>query len=239
MDQKALILESRFSLPPNFLGYCGQKTATANFRKCIINGDCENVPHEVTKFIVLYPYLKTLSAITGLHELSYPVIEGYWFGNDKLRLAKNEHYNMLLDNFLQQGVPDFFVEELRAKQPAKFIPSHLFHVLHIGVGRASGAVPFNMDSINNCMIRWGKIIEVKDTSAVIELHSLKINKSGYGLFMQNEEIPLDRKLTPGLKKNQTVAVHWKLIVKKLTPDEISALNFWTNEVIKIAKPPED
>lgn len=236
MDQKALILESRFSLPPNFLGYCGQKTASGNFRKCIITKDCADVPYEVSKFIVLYPYLKTLSAITGLPELSYTVIESYWFGNDKLSLAKNEHYNLLLDNFLKQGVPDFFVEELRAKQPVSFIPSHLFHVLHIGVGRASGAVPFNLESINNCMIRWGKIIEVKDNSAVVELHSLKIKKSGYDLFMQKEEVPFDRELTPGLKKNYTVAVHWKLIVKKLTADEVSKLNFWTNEVIKIVKP---
>lgn len=236
MDKKALILESRFSLPPNFLGYCGQKTAHENFKKCITAGDCTGVPREVTKFIVLYPYLKTLSSVTGLSKLSYPVVESYWFGNDKLSLAKNEHYDLLLDNFLRQGVPDFFVEELRAKKPTVFIPSHLFHVLHIGVGRASGAVPFNMDSINNCMIRWGKIIEITNNSALVDLHSLKTNKTCYVLFKHKEVIPIDHELTPGLKQNQTVAVHWKLIVKKLTSEETEKLDYWTKKVISIIKP---
>lgn len=235
MDKKALILESRFSLPPNFLGYCGQKTAAGNFRKCITAGDCANVPEEVSKFIVLYPYLKTISKITALPELSYPVIEGYWFGNDKLSLAKKTDYNLLLDNFLLQGVPDFFVDELRAKKPEHFIPNHLFHVLHIGVGKASGAVPFNIESINNCMVRWGKILEITDNSALTDLYSLKITKSRYSLIKQIEKIPFDPVLTPELKTNQTVAVHWKLIVKKLTPSEVKKLEFWTKKVIEAVK----
>lgn len=232
MDTKALALESRFSLPPNFLGYCGQKTASQNFRKCIISGDCAPVETEITKFIVLYPYLKTIAQINNLSPFSYKVIESYWLGNDLLNNNAQNGYDMLLDNLLTQGVPDFFVNELRNKKPKVFIPSHLFHVLFIGVGRASGAVPFNMDSINNCMIRWGKIIEIIKNKAVINLTSLTKQKSRYVLINKTETIPFDSLITPDLHKNHTVAVHWNFIIKKLTPEETKKLKYWTNTVIK-------
>src|SRR5664279_4791369 len=150
MDKRALQLESRFSLPPNSLGYCGQNTAAAKFKQCIIDGQCDEVGQEVTKFIVLHPYLKTLAEITGQPMLSYPVIESYWIG------------------------PDLLIDELAQKKPKKFIPSHLFQVLHVGVGRASGSVPFNIQTINNCMIRWGKVNKIKEDKVQVHLYSLKI-----------------------------------------------------------------
>src|ERR1035437_1982080 len=133
MKDSALQLESRFSLSPNSLGYCGKKSATAKFKTCISTGKCEGVKDELKNFIVLYPYLKTLGKIINQPFSSYPVIEGYWLGNDELKKAKKTDYQILLENFKKQGVPDFFVEELRAKKPKKFIPNHLFHVLFIGV----------------------------------------------------------------------------------------------------------
>lgn len=66
------------------------------------------------------------------------MIESYWLGNNLLKKFKPKDYLVLLDFFVKQGVPDFFVQELKNKSPKKFIPNHLFHVLHIGVGKASG-----------------------------------------------------------------------------------------------------
>jgi hypothetical protein len=53
------------------------------------------------------------------------VIESYWLGSDELKKAKQKDYQILLENFKKQGVPDFFVEELRVKKLKKFIPNHL------------------------------------------------------------------------------------------------------------------
>jgi hypothetical protein len=83
---------------------------------------------------------------------------------------------MLLRYFKKQGVPDFFIDELKMKQPEIFIPNHLFQVLHIGVGKASGVVPFNLKSINNCMIRWGKVKKISQNKATISLNSLEKQK---------------------------------------------------------------
>lgn len=233
MDIKALQLESRFSLPPNSLGYCGKNTAPEKFKKCIITGKCAGVEKEVSKFIVLYPYLKTIAKITRLSTFSHQVIESYWLGNDILKKAKAHDYDFLLEQFLKQGIPDFFVEELRLKKPQVFIPNHLFHVLHIGVGKASGAVPFNLDSINNCMIRWGEILSIKQNKAVINLHSLKTTAQKYSLTIKKEEIPFNIELVPEIKIGRTVAVHWKMIVKILNIEEEKKIKYWTKEVLKI------
>ncbi|MCL4378704.1 MAG: DUF6390 family protein, partial [Actinobacteria bacterium] len=219
MDIKALQLECRFSLAPNSLGYCGQNTAPAKFRECIIDGKCTGVKREVSKFIVLYPYLKTIAKITNLPIFSHKVIESYWIGNELLKKAKVEHYNLLLENFRIQGVPDFFIDELKQKPPKVFIPSHLFQVIHVGVGKASNAVPFNLESINQCMIRWGKVERIKDNKLEINLNSLKQGNKNYQLTTNKESLPFDSKILPNLKNGDTVAVHWNMAIKILTKDE--------------------
>jgi hypothetical protein len=232
MDVKALQLASRFSFPPNALGYCGKDTAPAKFKKCVIEGECAGVEDELSKFIVLHPYYKTIAEVTAHPVFSYPVVESYWIGNELLGQFKPEHYNILLDNFLEQGVPDFFVEELRSNPPKVFIPSHLFQVIFVGVGRASGVVPFDINSINECMIRWGRVLEINGDSVKVKLNSFKQSGKKYRLTAKNETLSLNDVFVPGLKTGDTVAVHWKQLIKVLTKDEEEKILFWTNEVIK-------
>ncbi len=189
MQSDALQLACRFSLPPNSLGYCGQDSAPEKFKKCVVDGvsgvDQQEIQQELEKFIVLNPYLETLATITGKSKFSSQVIEAYWLGNDELKKAKPADYLLLLDNFVKQGVPSWFVEELRAKKPKKFIPHHLFQVLHVGVGRASGSVPFNLESVNNCMIRWGKVTQILGDKLEADL-TLLDGKIGNGNNRNND-----------------------------------------------------
>lgn len=232
MDKKALQLACRFSLPPNSLGYCGQNTAPEKFKRCVTNGVCDGIEQELEKFIVLNPYLETLAHITKRDKFSYKVIEAYWLGNDDLKISKVAHYRKLLDNFAKQGVPDWFVEELRTKIPKVFIPHHLFQVLHVGVGKASGSVPFNLESVNNCMIRWGKVIDIKDIKLTVNINSLEKSSVGYKLIQKKCEAKFIPGFLPKLKLGNIVAVHWGQAVKILTPKEVAQLSFWTQEVLK-------
>ena len=232
MDIKALRFEGRFSIAPNCLGYCGREEAGGKLKECVINGNCLGIEEELKKFIVLYPYLKTISEITKLPTFSYPVIESYWLGNDLLKKVKDKHYGLLLENFKKQGVPEWLIKELADRKPKKFIPNHLFQVLHVGVGKASdGVVPFNLKSINSCMIRWGEVKEIKNKKATIALNSLK-NKSAESLVFKKETLLYSNDFVPNLKVKDIVAVHWNMIIKKLTGEEKEKLSFWTDEVIK-------
>lgn len=231
MDKKGLQLTSRFSLPPNSLGYCGKGSAPAKLIECVIGGKCAGVDEELTKFIVLNPYLETLAAITGKGKFSHEVIEAYWLGNDELQKAQAKDYEILMGNFARQGVPEWLLDELKQKIPGKFIPFHLFQVLHVGVGRASGSVPYNMETINNCMVRWGTVVKIKTGVVSLELRSLEKDGDKYELATINKDMDYREDFIPGLKTGDTVAVHWKQVVKKLTARETRNLQHWTKEVL--------
>lgn len=233
---KGLQLAARFALPPNSLGYCGRDSAPERFKNCIADCDCTSVEIELTKFIVLHPYLKTIGDATGSSKFSDPVVESYCIGNDILNEIKPEHYNILLDNFLVQGVPEWFVTELRDKQPKRFIPTHLFQVLHVGVGKASGSVPFNLETINNCMVRWGEIENIWPDKAQVMLNSLEIKEGKYDITQKLGVYPFNPTITPNLKVKDVVAVHWNQIIMQLSASEIKKIDFWTKEVISTVMP---
>lgn len=232
MNIKALQLLSTFSLPPNSLGYCGRDSAPEKFKKCVVEGECDEVEPEVGNFIVLNPYLKVLSDITGLDKYSYEVSEAYWIGNRELEKTKQEHYNLLLKYFSEQGVPIWLTDELLNKVPKKFIPTHLFQILHVGVGRASGAVPFNIENINNCMIRWGEVVTLEDNFATVQLNSLEGKDDKYKLVTRKEIHPYLSKLVPGIKRGDIAVVHWKQLIKILDQNEQEKIHYWTNKVLE-------
>jgi hypothetical protein len=230
--KNALQFESRFSLSPNSLGYCGLNSAGAKFKTCIKRGECEGVKNEIKNFIVLHPYLRALARITKKSKFSYEAFEGYWLGNNLLEKAKPQDYLLLLKYFKEQGVPEFFIEELKQKTPKVFIPNHLFQVLHVGVGKASGSVPFNLETINNCMIRWGKVEKIIGEKTLINLNSLKKKaKNSYVLTKIKAKIPFKAWLTKDLKTGDIAAVHWNLIVKILTKKEEESLKYWTMQIL--------
>jgi hypothetical protein len=233
MDKKALQLLSGFSLPPNALGYCGKDSAPEKFKKCVIEGKCSGVQSEIKNFIVLNPYLKTIAEITKKDPLSYQVAEAYWLGNSSLKKAKPEDYEILLRNLKKQGVPDWIIEELFDKDLKKFIPFHLFQILNAGVGRTSVKDPYNVKMMNNCMIRWGKVKKVEGNVITVKLNSLKKESGKYRLSKIKEAATSLPNFTKSLKTGDTVCVHWRLVVKKLTKREIENLKYWTKETIKL------
>jgi hypothetical protein len=234
IKQNALQLLARFSLPPNSLGYCGKGSATEKFKNCIIHGNMSDldIESEIEHFIVLHPYIKTISQIVEKSKFDYEVAECFWLGNNLLNNVKNEHYDLLLDNFLEQGVPVDFVDELRSKRPKQFIPFHLFQVLHVGVGKSSGAVPFNLNSINNCMIRWGIVSEIVNNKLTANFNSLKMNNGTYVLTQIIESFEFNPLIVRNLKVGDTVSVHWGVINKILTKEEVENLEFWSKKTLQ-------
>ncbi|MFH1407462.1 MAG: DUF6390 family protein [Patescibacteria group bacterium] len=222
-DIKALQLVSRFSLPPNYLGFCGKDSAAERLKKCVISGRCENVEEELSHFITLYPYLKTISEIIGLSAFSYPVIESYWLGNEELKKAKPEHFELLLENFAKQGVPENTIAEFRKNKPKVFIPHHLFQVLTVST---------DAGHINDCMIRWGKVAEISGEKVFLDIAVLECQKGDYKLKNRQEDLKFYPPFLPGLKAGDMVAVHWKQAVKILTKEEEKNLFFWTEKILR-------
>ncbi len=232
-DIKALKLVSRFSLPPNSLGYCGKTTAPERLNSCVIKGDCEGVSNELENFIVLNPYLKTISEISGKPRFGYEVIECYCIGNELSGKFDLSGYDLLLKNFISQGVPDFFVDELKCNPPKTFIPTHLFQVLYVGVGKASGSVLYNMDTINNCMVRWGEVKNISNDKITVDLNMLEGTPEDklFKLVKKEETFSFNKLFVPKLKVGSIVAVHWQQVIKILTKQEVKNIEYWTKKVL--------
>lgn len=232
MDKKALKLASLFAYSPNSHGYCGLESASSAFSKCIKSYQCDAVVKELKNFITLFPYLKTISKVRKLGLYDYKVIEAYWIGNELLKDFPADGYKILIEEFRKQGVPEWLTEKLKEKPPKKFIPHHLFQVLHVGVGQASGSVPFNIDSINDCMIRFGQIKNIQKELFIADLSHLQKNKGKYEIKSKKVKIPTGNALFFKPKINTSICIHWGHVVKKLTLKEEKNLIFWTNEVLK-------
>jgi len=236
MDSKALKLASLFSYSPNHKGYCGRSSAGHVFFRCIRDGICDDVSQELTHFIVLYPYLKTIATLTKLSPFDHKVIEAYWIGNELLENIPVSGYEILLKEFTKQGVPSWLVDSLKDKKPKKFIPNHLFQVIHVGVGQASGSVPFDIHSVNSCMIRWGRVTAIKaDGNMEIALKQLTQSKKGYKLKSTKEVVSAEACPFFKPKIGDLVALHWGYIVKRLTKREENNLMYWTEHTLKVCK----
>jgi hypothetical protein len=233
MGMNVLQLCARFAFSPNQLGYCGLDSAQKAFYDCIVNGKCEAVREEMKQFKALYPYLKTIGEVLNKDWLDYEVVEAYWLGNESLKKFKPEHYEILIKNLAAQGLPDFFIEEIGKKKPKTFIPLHLFNVLHIGVGQITGSVKYNLENVNNCMVRWGEVLETdeKRKSVQVMLKSLINPKSGYQITNIKYQIIYVPEFLPDLIKGSTVAVHWGQVVKVLEKVEVENLEKWTKTVL--------
>ena len=231
MDVKALQFNIRHSFSPNALGYCGKNTAQERYRRCLQDNVCEGIEQEIKGFIVLNPYLQAIGRITGRPPFSYKVAECYWFGNELLSQIQNDDYGILLHEFSKQGVPVWLIDELKLKKPKKFIPTHLFQVLHIGVGRASGSVPFNLESIHNCMIRWGTVTKITKGSSAVKLHSLQQGSSKYSLMIREEIVAVNPVLTPSVSVGDIVTVHWGTVNSIIDQLQVERLEYWTDEVL--------
>lgn len=232
MDVESLKLASMFAMKPNSLGFCGRDDASAKLYDCVVDGHCEDVQYELTKFIALYPYLRTISEITGDPIFSYEVVKAYWLGSDILKTVSPKDFDILLKNFLKQGIPKSFVETLGQNRPKEFIPFHLFQVLSIGVGKLSGAVPFNIKTINNCMVRWGMIKDINENQVTIDLNSLTYEGNKYDQVIRENIVAYDPKFVKQIGIGQNVAVHWNMIVKTLDANEVDDLSYWTNRVLE-------
>lgn len=229
MDIAALQLCSHFAFKPNSLGYCGNENAQRIMYDCITNRQCKNVATEIRKFRVLNPYIQTIAQVTGYDPFSYEVIEAYWLGNSLLRKIKPNHYQLLIENLRKQGVPQVLLHEVGGKIPKRFIPIHLFNILYIGVGRATMSVPFNLNSINSCMIRTGKVHKVYSNKIKVELTGInKDYELDHKIVVQHYN-PL---LAGKIKDNDVVLAHWGSIVKKATMREMKLNHYWTEQLLQ-------
>lgn len=230
-DFEALKLATQFAIKPAACGKCGDKDSPDEIKQAILTCDSQRLENELPKFNTLYPYLKTIAQICGQPIDSYQVAESYWLGNDLLKQARPKHYDLLINNFVEQKAPDNLISMMKQNPPKVFIPFHLFYVLHNGVGRPDDMGEFTLQAANNCMVRWGRVEKITGQTVRVELQSLYGRGGKLPIQSLVEQLPFDPDIIPGLKSGDFVAAHWGSVAKIITKEEERNLSYWTYQVL--------
>lgn len=241
MNLAGLALCSRFSYPPNSLSLCGpDKKKDLKWYAQMQTPD-KGTAEILSQFATLYPYLELIAHENGLSDPYLPqVVEAYWLGNHLLHTVSARQFadhlkeKVGLKKMLKIGRINTLLEKL---DYASF-PHHSFHVLNIYKRTGHLDIPHTVQTMDACLINWGKVKKIYKNSIVVETAPLRLtsDKLSFGamiertLTSQGEKDVLLNKLGIG----DWISYHWGYFCQKLSRQQLSNLIYYTNLSVALA-----
>lgn len=226
---------ARYAHAPNALGFCGPPLGAT-----LRDGTVDEVRRAATRFSGAWPYLRVLSALTGIADpLDYRLVESYWLGGGVgAELDPGEFFDALLAIIGPQA--GHYWSHLTADLAGEAAGNHCFHVFGVYpwtrfLGRGIDDQPLSV--LDNCRITWGTVIS-RDNDGV-EVLCRKLVWDGRVLTLSE---PCARPLevwadgysaVPDVAVGDVVAVHWGRLCGRLTPDQVGALADSTDRQLRV------
>lgn len=235
------ILWARYSFSPNRLKYCGPDANLDLFERASRKIADQKLQEILSEFEAAYPYIQFIANENRIEDpFARKVVEAYWLGNDLLtKISVNKFYHHLEDHFgkrAKPGVLDLIADKL--SKGAK--PHHSFHVLEIyqkfGSMRGTDLGPA-IETINNCLIGWGRVIKIDKNFLEIEYQPLLLNKKLFFGPNQTKKIDYQFQGKTFLDNPQIgdwISIHWNWACDILSPRQLVNLKTWTLWHLKIA-----
>ena len=234
MSTEGNLLFAKYAYSPNKLGYCGPAKSGAILDYCVANQSDQGLIKLLKSFEGAYPYL-TLIALSNKIEDPFDkrVVEAYWIGNDLLANISDLNFYESLKTRFSKKIKKNSMKWILTKPIAGAKPHHSFHVLDIytKTGSIRSGVKTNvLDTINNCLIIWGKVTHVAYNMKHVTQVSIKYNpiviKNCKLMFgeVTNKEV-----FSPFLepKIGDYVSFHWSNICEILDNRKLNNLKKWT------------
>ncbi len=163
----------------------------------------------------------------------YRVVEAYWLGNDLLKnISLEQFYRHLKDRF-KKRVSSNSLRYLFEKIPKGAKPHHSFHVLEIyqKMGSTKGVdLGPVLETINNCLISWGKISKICDNYLKVQYRPIIFDKGlklGLSQIKKIEYKYREKSFLENPKMGDWVSIHWKWACDILDQGELANLQRWT------------
>lgn len=214
------LLFGRFAFPPNALGYCGP--ADVELLHELVSAQIEAGPeirHAATAFAGAWPYLSLIGATCGRDPLDAEVVEAYWIGNHLLDSIDTLMWgNSLDDRFRIRAGGQWGAIETAINGGG--VPSHAFHVFcvypWIGLLR-SGMPDPALRVLEQCRIRWGRVLEVMGDRCVVRSRPLEWDGCSLSLGAPRAET-VDQSIDAAAvaAPGDTVAMHWNYVCQPIT-----------------------
>lgn len=215
---------ARFAYPPNALGLCGPNDHGALLEYGASGVSDGGLRQLALRFEGAWPYLELIAGANGISDpLDARVVEAYWTGN---RLLHNVT-PFLLGTSLEtrfRGPAGRGWERLAEAIPHAPLPHHGFHVFVVypwtGLLR-SGAAVQALHVLDRCRIRWGTVLEMNGTAAVVHSQPLVWDGRALSLDPPRSEMAVTtergHRLAGPLEPGDHVALHWDWVCERLTP----------------------
>jgi len=221
---------ARFAYPPNELGYCGPDDHAALLQYAAAGVADPGLAQLARGFAGAWPYLELIARETGVAQpLDQRVVEAYWLGSSLLhRVEMSSFGRALFDRFRSRAGSGW--SHMAEAIPVGALPTHSFHVFGVypWVGLLNGDrsdQPLHV--LQQCRIRWGRVLEVTGDQAVVLSQPLTWDGSSLALGAYRPETVTrglgGQGLAAEVAAGDWVAMHWGWICDRLTTRQLTAL----------------
>jgi hypothetical protein len=220
----------RYAFMPNRLRYCGGDDNRTLFQYGIENAVDGGLDPLLRRFTGALPYLQLIARANGIANAFDPrVVEAYWIGNELLdRVEVRRLYDDLRERFGKQ-LTGRTLELVLGKAPAGARPHHSFHVLD--VHSRVGELEHSLQTLDNCRVSWGRVLEVDSAELVVERQPLLL-KQGKLVLGEPQRSRMVRQVdgrgfADTARVNDWVSLHWGWVCEVLTPLQHSNIARYT------------
>ncbi|WP_276207097.1 DUF6390 family protein [Mycobacterium alsense] len=226
---------ARYAYAPNALGYCGPPLGAT-----LRDGTVDEVRSAATKFSGAWPYLRVLSALSGIPDpLDHRLVESYWLGGGVgAGLDPREFFEALLSIIGPQA--GRYWTHLTADLAGEAAANHCFHVFGVYpwtrfLGKGLDEQPLRV--LDGCRITWGTV--VSRSAETVEVSSRRLVFDGGALTLSESST---RQLAvwadgysalPDVAVGDEVAVHWDRLCGRLSPEQVRALADSTERQLRV------
>ncbi len=235
MNGDGALLFARYAFRPNALGFCGGDDDRALFAYATEDVVDPGLMQLERQFEGAYPYLQLIAHANGIADpFDRRVVEAYWIGNGLLeRVDMGLLFDSLGQRFRAKTTPKTW-RWLASKVPAGAHPHHSFHVFEIypraGMMK-SGAVDHVFETMEQCRIRWGRVVEAAGANLVVRVRPLRqlAGKLSLGpTTLETVQRWVDGTgFVDGVTPGEWVSIHWGWACDRITPTQVRALDRYT------------
>ncbi|MBU0708332.1 hypothetical protein KJ596_01110 [Patescibacteria group bacterium] len=239
MDKSGILMCAKYAASPNFFGYCGpaQNSSVLDHLK-ESRGDLE-LGNILSQFETLYPYLRLISQENRIDDpFDKRVVEAYWVGNQLLEKVTNIKYWRFLNELLllRKRMGQFEYNKTGSKIASyTLLPHHSFHVFNIFKRTGKDPSYHTLNTMDNCRISWGQLIENKLTSLLVRTHPLVFENQQLKLGAATaREVELGYKgkgFLDKLKVGDKISYHWGHACDHISQRQMKNLHYYTQRSI--------
>ncbi len=233
---------ARFAYPPNELGYCGPGAHRELLERAVAGGPDDGGLRALARgFEGAWPYLEVIAGANGIADpLDARVVEAYWIGSPLLASVGPRQLGDSLDERFRPRTGTRW-SGLAGVVEAAPRPHHNFHVFSVypwvGLLR-SRSTAVALDVLDRCRVRWGRVVDVAVTGAVVESRRLTWDGRRLGLGPPLSETVTTAtdgySLVAGLEPGDLVACHWGWACQRLSLTQARRLRSETDAQLALA-----